>query len=1114
MLNFTGCSHHSYLGVSPPSDIVKKYKLLGAEYATITEYGNINSAVEFYSKAVKEGIKPIIGIQMWVYDTWTKKTYKRVGRGLKEQPRLGLVTVHFKDEAAYQKFCELTPEISKRVVKEGYVEKTYMTLDEIKSLGNITVGLSGLEGLVGRSYADGALETAEKIISYMREAFSDLYIEISARPSTQYWFKPMFSYGRELLRKGQFQENDDSDLSPNGDYQAGFNKFMVGMSEKYSIPILPSLDFHFLDDSQKIAQDAKLSEDGVSYIKLSTSHKFLDLKETVQLYNSMGFKQEVIMGWMRNLKNWASKFDDFRIKTMRDRWVLPVMEEESIRWLFEKISEIGRYNPEDPIQKERVMREVKTLAKNGVIDVIPYFKPLFDLSQWCRDNGILYNLRGSASGCFIIYLLGISGVNPLKHDLSFERFINEGRIKALTMPDVDMDIGDRDAVIEHLQGVFGDNIMQLSVDVVAKLKTAIRDAERAYLGSVRSETESLCASLPSPPQGADDYEFVFGYEDETGAHNVGIIETNPALQSYAKSNSEIWSTVTELLGSLRNKSSHACAFVITDKPVSHYAPIISVGKRQVTGFSPKSIEEAGLIKYDFLGVNTLKDIGLTLKILKDRGVDLDIYNLPDDDDVYKEFELGNTETVFQFNTVTVIPGLRALRPKSIDDLSNITALYRPGTMDAPESRDSDRTLVQAYIERATGREPTSYVHEDLEPILKDTFGAALFQEQTIEIFRQIAGYTAEQAETVRRGIGKKIESVLKSAIGDLEKSCIERGWRPDQIELLIDQIMASSRYSFNKSHAASYAYIGYACQYLKTKYPLEWWSSVLNNASKSELPKFWDYCGDLVLLPDINLSGDGWQIEGDKIRAPINILNGVGIKAYEWIVRNGPFKDIGEMVMKIKNTQGGNAVHKGVMIKLIASGVVDSLFSPDIKNSIQDKIYQYLKVKAELEGKSIPEDVPEEFINMNEITKYKTVKEIIPIISMDLRRILLPRLGATPPKLRSSFWFYNKKAYVNGSDMDFLLKKALFDHYALQKIDGNIYTLSYVLDEKTKPYHNKTKQMTQILIDTDGQFTETVVWPEWETSVAKSGFRNQIVEIKWKINKKRQEWSIKDIRVI
>jgi DNA polymerase III alpha subunit len=310
------------------------------------------------------------------------------------------------------------------------------------------------------------------------------------------------------------------------------------------------------------------------------------------------------------------------------------------------------------------------------------------------------------------------------------------------------------------------------------------------------------------------------------------------------------------------------------------------------------------------------------------------------------------------------------------------------------------------------------------------------------------------------------------------------------------------------AHNCSYAYIGYACQYLKTKYPLEWWTAVLKNSSKTELPKFWAYCGHFVDFPDINLSGDGFEIQGDKIRAPISIMNGIGEAAYQQLITGRPYKSLEDFVTKSKKS--GKAVHKGVVVKLIAAGLLDSLFeNKDL--DVEDKIYEYMKVKSRVEGIKKVEEVPEEYRKLREVDQFLLKKELIPVISTDLRPFVLSAKGLTAPHKKHLPWRTKGSLWIDGIQLDAFKDAMENDDTFEGRMGAELKTISYIIEESTKTYANKSKQMTKILLDTNGDFRENVVWPNYGENIAASGFKNQIVEITWKFNKKRNELTIKKI---
>jgi len=1112
---FHGHSHHSLDGAATVEDLVGRAKELEIPALAITEHGNLNSAMELYTAGKKVGVLPVLGIEAYVEDEWSPEEFDK--RNVLKKKYLHL-TLHFKTQRAYEYFCSLTPQMEARAVVKFGERKPILKLAELEPMvGEITIGSGCMVGCVCKFLMKGDEAGAATMYERLRNLAGpgNFFVEIFPHAVTHNWKSPKIDPAtKRFVEPGQFIKNECTPFAPDGDLQKSLNKWLIDTAHKYGDPVVPSLDYHFARPEQKLSQNARLGQ-GMELWQFYNSYHIKDSDEVGQFFmDSLKVNTKTVESWIDNAHLWASSFKDFKIPTSADRWVMPEFHGDSMEKIYELINKNGKMNWSDPLMVERLKYEIEALKFNGKLDVLPYFFPIADLTEWCRDSNILFQLRGSGSGSLLVYLIGISDFNPMKHGLSFDRFISKGRVASNSLPDLDLDIGDRDRVLKHLTEKYGDKIVHISTDVKAKLKSAIKDAERTLLGSVTKNTEDLCRAIPDPPQGVDEYDYVFGGLDMDGGLIEGVFNSSEALQKYAAQNPKTWAMVKEFLGIMRNKSSHACGFCITDKPAQQYIPLYSIAKGQiVTGFSPKSIEAAGLVKYDFLGLNTLKDIATAFKLVEERhGIKYDRQNIPDDPEVYKEFERGNTATVFQFNTAAVIPFLRRIKPSNIEDLAAITALVRPGTLDA--IAEDGRTLAEVYVARRNG-EPVTYIHPDLEPVLKDTYGIQLFQESQLEIFKRIGGYSAEEAEKVRRGIGKKDAKILSTETKKLKIACLARGWNEQQSQLLIEQIMAAASYGFNKSHAASYAYTARACMFLKTKYPIEWWTAVLSNADKNELPKFWAHCSHMATLPDINKSGEGWVIDGSRIIAPIGILKGIGEIAYEQLLQMKPFSSIDDYAEKVK-ASGSRAVHKGVTTKLILSGVMDSLFPENATE--EEKLTLYYEAKAKVDGKK-PEKVPEEYKNLSEVQKYANKKQIVPIYSQDQRKLVLPKLGGTRDSSESPVWFKEDdegrpEIFVSTSSFDTMVKavdKETFINPSARPVGFYISTVSYVVEEKTKSYQGKTKQMTQLMLDTCGDFKEAVLWPSYEGTVAETGFKDKICIVKWKYNVKRREYGIMSI---
>jgi DNA polymerase-3 subunit alpha len=1162
-------SDYSLDGGSTVSQIIEKNLELGATHVTFTEHGHMNSAMELYVLANKKGAKPILGIEAYMVNPFYEEyvnLYKVALKNKAIKPK-GLrgkktdlsdadieseaksqamgdtylhVTVHFRTPQAYQYFCKISKAMWERSIVKVGETKPMITIEELMSVkGQVTIGSSCMRGpvqwfLLGsrNGLIKPDTKRAEHMYLKLKEIAQDgFFVEVFPHSVTHEWVRPEKDDSGRIVKPGYFKENECS-CEHDKDRQKPLNQFVLELAKKHKDPALISLDSHFANPEHKAIQDSRLGN-GQENWRFHESYHILSTDEAAEkLKASLGVSDKDIEEWVDNSYQWASKFNDFKLETSENRWILAGDSERFLNRLKSTIDKYGRMDWSNQEMMDRLKMEIEVLAYNSKINLLAYFETIEDIANFCKENDVLLNVRGSAGGSLLLYLIGVSGINPLKHGLSFGRFLTEGRIKANTLPDVDMDVSDQGKVIQYLNDKYGDSVCRLSTNVLLKLKSSIKDAERTILGSVRKETEDLTKALPQTPQGVEDYDFVFGYTDESGVHNQGLLESNEKLQKYADANPEVWAVVTEMMGVQRNKGSHACGYLITDNPVTDYMPIIQAKNEWVTAFSPKWAEAAGGVKFDLLGVNTLKDIQAALRSIKERtGVILDPWNLPDDSECWENFGLGYTESVFQFDTPTVRPYLIATKPKTIDQIAAITALCRPGTLDAPENETSSRTLSEVFVARSKG-EATVYVNNDLEPILGETNGVQLYQEQTIEIFKKIAEMDDAEADEVRRGIGKKNMKVLNDASNKLKEAALKKGWTEDQVNLLIKQIMASANYAFNKSHAVSYAYVAYACMYLKTRYPLDWWKAILSNSSKDELAsKFWRHVSEFTLLPDINSSTDTYELKNDKIIAPFSILNGVGEKAYHALMKGKPYTSIHQYISthhskRAKDSEEGrSAVNTGISLKLIAAGVLDSLFPEGMPT--EEKLMMFEKIKGEIR-KEKPKKVPEEYIGMTSLGKYMIKKQLITIHSDDLRDIVLPKRGGLKVESAAGHGVYiwmsqDKRPIIDGFHLEKLKEWAAENDMTKMKVflqkllpkdasinwdlalipggqDVDINTISYVIEEKAFSYQNKSKQATKVVLDCNGTFSEEVLWPAYGTSLAPMGYKGLIALATYKIS--------------
>lgn len=723
---------------------------------------------------------------------------------------------------------------------------------------------------------------------------------------------------------------------------------------------------------------------------------------------------------------------------------------------------------------------------------------------------------------------------------------------------------------------FGDCFAQISTNTKLRVKSSIKDVHRVLHGHVSAEIEILCKKLPLPPQGIDDADFVFGYENADGDFVPGAAETDPTLKGYIEKYPKEWAIVKSCLGLNRGKSRHASAFVIADEPIHNFIPLMRIGDVRVTQYTAPAVEAAGGLKMDFLVVNSLNDIEKCVRLIQDRsgcGVDFsvarhtipdgdpvpsmtidgktvpyirivphkgkffDIWNLPEDQLVFREICEGKTETVFQLNTASARQWLRefvgsdgshALR--SVADLAAFTALDRPGPLDANVTDGHvKRNMLQEYAARARGETPIG-ANPLLDKMLPETYGVMCFQEQTSKIFQELGDTTGIQANKFREHTSKKkMAEVMKDKALFMEGAVRKLG--QEEADRVWNMLEKFAGYGFNKSHAVCYVTISYACAWLKYNYPLEWWTAVLSHADRNEIDtKFWQYCGHLIDMPDIKLSADNFAIQGDRIRAPLSLLGGVGASAHEELVAIRPVDGVRDFIQKIhdlktsktyidpetgKKKSGRSALNSTIMLKLIVSGAADSLFPPD--SSLLEKLELYTSIESEVTGKK-NKKFKIDLTNLTPLQRFQLRKDVLPMWSQDLRdavkRIELPScLMVVKDNL-----FYDaprpfgrggatKFRCVSGKDL-----RELMD-FELTQTPMKRAVIAYVVD--TRPFtYRGNKKACEISFDVNGERFGMVKWPDQEGNLdipnPLKGAVCCITVSTFKDNK----WSIDDIEVL
>jgi DNA polymerase III alpha subunit len=955
-----------------------------------------------------------------------------------------------------------------------------------------------------------------------------------------------------------FIRNECRPWCPDGDVQGGANVFLIQMAKHYGDPIVISDDSHFASPEEKIIQDIRLGQSGGWKFSKSYHRQTGDM--ALEVFKAqLGIDEATFDSWVDNNKAWASRFNDFSFSPRR---TLPTKfyPQDTFGHLKTLIKKHGRMDWKNPDWCLRLQQEIELLYQNGTVDLLPYFFVLEEvIDRHIRRGELTGPGRGSAAGVLLSYLLNITQVEPLRRQLSLDRFLTPDRIESGKLPDIDTDFGHWDLLVDPndpqkgwLRDRFGDCYARLSTDVCLHLKQSIRDVFRIKNGRERDpEIEQLCRDIPDPPQGIKDMDFVFGYKD-SGGQVPGLIETSPALQQFSQRHPEEWANIQKCLGLSRYPSIHACGFVIADTPIQDFIPTMDMDGVRVTQYDAHSVEAAGGLKMDFLRVNSIRDMGIALRMIQARhrpdvdwestrsggeapvveidghqvplyravpfqGRFYDIWDLPEDPEVFRDICEGRVETVFQLDAIGARRGLRNFRPTpdgklpidSIEALSAFTALDRPGGLNAfvTASDGSKHDMLVEFSNRARGL-PAAGAFEVLDQLLPETHGILVYQEQLQRIFQEIGSTSGIDANNFRADIGKKkMEKVIKWGEKFLQGAIPRLG--EEKARVLWNQMEAWGQYGFNKSHAVCYAINAYVCAWFKHHYPLEWWTSVLQNADRNEVNEdFWPHCGNFIALPDLSTSGPNFEIRGDKIQAPLWLLKGIGDAAHRQLLEIRPFSNIEEFLQKIeawkkshprklmkKNKDTGEevetevpgvtALKKTVIQNLIVTGVANNLFPEKDENgepaSVIDRLTWYCEAVKKVTGKKV-EALSSQYNLESAVSNYQLKKQILPAYTEDLmglcrasnHRLFIDSHGR-PTVLHLDAREGREVGFPVITGDEWRILKVLPEP-AMQEDQCTV--LAYVISQTLKNYIHKesgdTRQMTELLLDADGFRTKVL----------------------------------------
>lgn len=951
-------------------DLLEAAKRYGMPAVAITDHGNMFGALEFYENAKSAGLKPIIGCEVYVTPYSLAEQVERIqkGKGDEEDKNYHLVLL----AENYEGYKNLMKIVSKAHL-EGFYYKPCIDKENLERFSSGLIALSAcLKGEVPRHILKGDMKRARQCAGEYSEIFGagNFYLELQSNGLVE---------------------------------QAKVNEGLVELAKSMKLPLVATNDCHYLEKNHVRAHEILLC--------IQTNKTVLDEKRMQFHTDELYFKSpEEMYSAFRHveeaLKNTVAVAERVNLEIPLGEYHFPVFtldNGETAEERFEKQAREGFVRRWEQIKKrrpeageeefrlygERLEKEIAVIKKTGFA---PYFLIVSDFINYAKSRGIPVGPgRGSAAGSLVAYVMGITDIDPIEHGLLFERFLNEERI---SMPDIDVDfcMKRRDEVIRYVTEKYGkDRVAHITTFGTMSARQVVRDVARA-LGFSYAEQDRIAKYVPA----------VLGITLEKA------FKLEPKLEELRNQDpqiKELFDIAFTLEGLARHASTHAAGIVIADRPIVEYVPLYRDQEGEVvTQYSMKYVEKAGLIKFDFLGLRNLTVIDDTVKLIeKNHGVKLDVLNLPlDDRKTYDLLCRADTTGVFQLESAGMREILVRLRPEKFSDIVALVALYRPGPLESG--------MVDQYIKAKHGEIPVTYELDELRPILEQTYGVILYQEQVMQIASVLANYTLGEADILRRAMGKKDPEVMKA-----QRERFLEGARQNNIDLekanrIFDRMEKFALYGFNKSHSAAYALIAYQTAYLKAHYPVEFMAALLNSVvnDSDKVVKLIAECrekGIDVLPPDINASDRGFTVVEGKIRFGLAAVKNVGTAAVEAILqsreKDGPFESIYDFCQRVD----GQKVNRRVIEQLIKCGAFDSIHP--------NRAQVIAGLDAALQrAQSVQKDRQNGQMNMLSLIRSRTRE--VPSKSASLPDV--------PPWDRRTMLNYEKESlgfYVSGHPLDF-----------------------------------------------------------------------------------------------
>lgn len=1024
-------------------ELISRVKELGMNSIAITDHGVMYGAINFYKEALKQGIKPILGCEVYVA---SKSRFNKESSSDNFYYHLVLLA---KDNDGYKNLIKM---VSKGFT-EGFYYKPRIDLELLREYHEGIIALSAcLAGPVAKTVLNVSYEKAKEMALLYNDIFGqdNFYLELQDHGIAE---------------------------------QQTVNNALIRMNQETGIPLVCTNDLHYINREDAEAHDILICIQTNRTVNERDRMKYQGsefyLKSPEEMYSLFPYAKEAV-------ENTSKIAERCNVSFEFNKYKLPVFDVPDGKDAFEYLEELclnglkERYKKVDDSLLERLNYELNTIKSMGFVD---YFLIVWDFIKYAKDNGIMVGPgRGSAAGSIVAYSLRITDIDPLKYNLIFERFLNPERV---SMPDIDIDFcyERRQEVIDYVVRKYGDDhVAQIVTFGTMAAKNAIRDVGRA-LDMSYADCDRIAKMIP----------------EELKMTIKKALKVNHKLSQEYNNDPRIRYLLDmsmKLEGLPRHASTHAAGVVICDKPVVEYVPLNENKGTINTQYTMTTLEELGLLKMDFLGLRTLTVIQNAIsEIERKYGKKIDLQNLDyDDKRVFELISSGKTDGVFQLESAGMRQFMKELQPNSLEDIIAGISLYRPGPMD----------FIPKYIKGKNNKDSIVYTHPALEKILKPTYGCIVYQEQVMQIVRELAGYSLGRSDLVRRAMSKKKADVMAQerqnfiyGLGDDVPGCIKNGIDKESAEKIFDEMTDFAKYAFNKSHAAAYAVVAYQTAYLRTYYPVEFMAALMTSVMHfpDKIAEYIAACRKLdiqILPPDINESFHQFSTINGKIRYSLSAIKNVGAMNVKALVeereKNGPYISMTQFLTRLSGE-----INTRMIESLIKAGAFDSLGG---KRSQYDEIYKQIynglgqtKKRTmtgqislfEISDESEEEIYKDELPNIPEYPNRKRLSEEKEVLGMYVSGHPLYEYKDTIER------------YITYTSFDFTREDS-------QIIDNQKVILGGIISEVSVKYTKNNKVMAFLnLEDLNGE-TEIVVFPETYAKYADYITEDNVVFIYGKAN--------------